>query len=168
MAHRDFTDEERAYLESLPAVAGVSGGMIRYTDEFRDSCMERYLSGDSPVRIFREAGLEPELIGHKRIERCIARWRPRDISEGAGDRNCDLAKQNQLMKTRIAVLEELVELAEARSSRVVSKAKRFALIERLRDELAGFSISEACHALGVSVAGYYHWRSTQAKQAEEA
>lgn len=168
MAHRDFTDEERAYLESLPAVAGVSGGMIRYTDEFRDSCMERYLSGASPVRIFREAGLDPELIGHKRIERCIARWRPRDIDEGTGGRNCDLAKQNQLLKTRIAVLEELVELAHARSNRVVSKSKRFALIERMRDEQPEFSISEACHALGVSVAGYYHWRSTQAKRAREA
>ncbi|EIJ25698.1 hypothetical protein [Bifidobacterium longum] len=30
---------------------------------------------ESPVRIFREAGLDPRIIGNKRIERCIARWK---------------------------------------------------------------------------------------------
>lgn len=32
-------------------------------------------AGRKPVRIFREAGLDPRIIGNKRIERCIARWK---------------------------------------------------------------------------------------------
>ena len=31
-------------------------------------------NGESPTVLFREAGLGPELIGEKRIERCMHRW----------------------------------------------------------------------------------------------
>lgn len=70
-----FTAKERAYLMSLPAVADVTAQRIRYSDQFRVECMVRYAAGESPTALFREAGLDPELIGYKRIERCIARWK---------------------------------------------------------------------------------------------
>lgn len=70
-----FTPEEREYLQSLPAVANVTPRRITYTHEFKRYCMRRYNEGESPVHLFREAGLGPELIGHKRIECCFARWR---------------------------------------------------------------------------------------------
>lgn len=66
---------EIAYLSALPAVERVAGNRIIYTEEFKHSCMRRYRAGDSPVVIFREAGLDSALIGNKRIERCIARWK---------------------------------------------------------------------------------------------
>jgi hypothetical protein len=72
-----FTAKERAYLASLPAVKSVSASHIRYTDRFRVECMCRYDAGESPSSIFREAGLDPKLIGYKRVERCIARWKER-------------------------------------------------------------------------------------------
>lgn len=70
-----FTAKERAYLSSLPAVESVSASHIRYADSFRIEVMCRYDAGESPAAIFREAGLDPKLIGYKRIERCIARWK---------------------------------------------------------------------------------------------
>lgn len=69
-----FTAKERAYLASLPAVKSVSPSHIRYTDRFKVEVMCRYNAGESPSAIFREAGLDPKLIGYKRVERCIARW----------------------------------------------------------------------------------------------
>lgn len=72
---REFTRKERAYLMSLPAVLSISGRRIYYAPEFRDDCLRRYEHGESPVAMFREAGLDPKLIGYKRIERCFARWR---------------------------------------------------------------------------------------------
>lgn len=72
---REFTRKERAYLMSLPAVLSISGRRIYYAPEFRDDCLHRYEHGESPVAMFREAGLDPKLIGYKRIERCFARWR---------------------------------------------------------------------------------------------
>lgn len=77
-----FSVREIHYLESLPAVEHVSKERIRYTPEFRRECMRAYAQGESPVRIFRSAGLDPSLIGYKRIERCIARWK-RDLPNDA-------------------------------------------------------------------------------------
>ena len=53
----------------------VSATRITYSDEFKVECVRRYLKGESARKIFREAGLEPSLIGNKRIERCISRWK---------------------------------------------------------------------------------------------
>lgn len=40
--------------------------------------MRRYLRGESARKIFRESGLDPEMIGNKRIERCVSRWKNTD------------------------------------------------------------------------------------------
>ena len=75
-AARVFTPEEREYLVSLAAVDGVDGSSrIHYADWFRVECMRRYRAGARPTALFREAGLDPGLVGHKRIERAFARWR---------------------------------------------------------------------------------------------
>ena len=73
---RGFTAGQRAYLQSLAAVDAVDGrSRIYYADWFRVGCMRRYRAGEKPVDLFREAGLDPKLIGYKRIERAFARWR---------------------------------------------------------------------------------------------
>lgn len=70
-----FSEEEVAYLKSLPAVVEATSKRITYANAFKDYCMRRYAQGASPVALFREAGLDPVLVGSKRIERCFARWR---------------------------------------------------------------------------------------------
>lgn len=70
-----FTAKTRKYLGSLDAVESVTQYRICYSKEFRDDCMRRYAEGGSPAAIFREAGLDPKIIGYKRVERCIARWK---------------------------------------------------------------------------------------------
>lgn len=70
-----FSAREIRYLESLPAVARVGRDRIRYAEGFKRECVRRYAAGESPVAIFRSAGLDPSLIGYKRIERCFARWK---------------------------------------------------------------------------------------------
>lgn len=70
-----FSAEEIAYLKTLPAVADATAKRITYTEEFKIGVVQRYVQGESPVEIFREAGLEPALIGYKRIECAVARWR---------------------------------------------------------------------------------------------
>lgn len=70
-----FSPEEIKYLKSLSAVAEATAKRITYTDDFKRYCVVHYNEGASPVRMFRETGLDPALIGYKRIERCLARWR---------------------------------------------------------------------------------------------
>ena len=66
-----FSDEEIQLLRGLPAVSNVTRDRITYSDTFRQVCTIRYLAGESPPKIFREAGLPPELVGYKRIERSV-------------------------------------------------------------------------------------------------
>lgn len=70
-----FSVREVEYLESLPAVERVRSGRIVYAEAFKQEVMRRYLDGESPAEIFRSAGLDSTLIGYKRIERSMARWR---------------------------------------------------------------------------------------------
>lgn len=64
------------YLRTLPEIVRrVQSGRIYYTNSFRTQATARYAMGDRPVDIFRDNGIGPEVIGCKRIERCIARWK---------------------------------------------------------------------------------------------
>ena len=72
---KDRPDESPESREGPHAVAWVTRTRITYKDSFKRDAVTRYRQGESPVRIFREAGLDPRIIGNKRIERCIARWK---------------------------------------------------------------------------------------------
>lgn len=70
---RTIREGSREWSEAVslsPAVLKVDGTRIRYTDQFRTHLLRELLEGHGPTGIFRKAGLPPELIGGKRIERC--------------------------------------------------------------------------------------------------
>lgn len=84
-----FSDEEIQLLRGLPAVANVTRNRITYSDAFKQVCTIRYLAGESPTKIFREAGLPPDLVGCKRIERSVARWKAAAIKSVSGNDHLD-------------------------------------------------------------------------------
>ena len=123
MGMTGFSDAEMALLSGLDAVAWVTRTRITYTDSFKREAVTRYRRGESPVRIFREAGLDPRLIGNKRIERCIARWkreppdagttRPHDPAADAGREGRPAPMSVVLAQTmRINALEERLRRLE--------------------------------------------------------
>ena len=79
-----FSSEEIQLLRGLPAVANVTQDRITYSDTFKQVCTIRYLAGESPTKIFREAGLPPDLVGYKRIEGSVARWKAAAIKSVNG------------------------------------------------------------------------------------
>lgn len=178
MGARAFTDEERAYLLSLPAVTSVKGNRITYSQAFRHQCMERYRAGESPSALFSEAGLDPDLIGHKRIERAFARWRRGGRAESGDARDDDsgddvlgqrdLYRQIGVLQTKVVVLERLLGQQGALEAQGgVPKTKRFELIDDLRAEFCELCVSSACEVLNVSVGGYYRWRAANGGAARE-
>ena len=72
MTKRQFSNTEVEYLRALPA---VTPNRITYSRDFQISCMRRYLDGERPSSIFTSAGLSPAIVGRKRVERNIARWK---------------------------------------------------------------------------------------------
>lgn len=69
---RRFTQTEVYYLNTLPAVERASMDRITYSKEFQVRCMAQYLRGNGPTSIFASAGLDPKIMGGKRIERAVA------------------------------------------------------------------------------------------------
>ena len=85
-----FTAKTRKYLGSLDAVESVTQYRICYSKEFRDDCMRRYAEGGSPAAIFREAGLDPKIIGY-------SAW---NVASLAGRRKMRKRLRKSLGKTR--------------------------------------------------------------------
>lgn len=70
-----LTEKEIKLLARNPNVRAVSSAEIQYTKAFKLHFIKRYLEGDTPSNIFRNAGLKPEVLGYKRIERATYRWK---------------------------------------------------------------------------------------------
>ncbi len=84
-AGKPFDEEERRVLTALDAVDSCSAKRIVWNRAFIELAKGELAMGTSPTVIFRRAGVGPEVIGHKRIERCVARWRGQMEKERTGD-----------------------------------------------------------------------------------
>lgn len=107
-----FSPEEIKYLKSLSAVAEATAKRITYADDFKRYCVVHYNEGASPVRMFREAGLDPALIGYKRIERCLARWRESQ-DEILNSGNAKAGADSELFRSGAAGAPNIPESARA-------------------------------------------------------
>lgn len=70
-----FTNEEMAILQANKNVLRCSSKRVQYTEEFKRESLKKHEQGTKPMQIFKEAGLDVELIGRKAPKWCIERWR---------------------------------------------------------------------------------------------
>ena len=63
-----FTDEQVEEFRKNPYVKNVSNKAITYEEKFKEYLYEQYTNGVSPTQIFRNAGFDTDLLGHKRID----------------------------------------------------------------------------------------------------
>ncbi len=70
-----FPEPILSELKANPNIMYVNNaGYIYYSRPFKEHFVKEYLEGKSAITIFREAGLSPEVLGTKRIERAKERW----------------------------------------------------------------------------------------------
>jgi len=70
-----FSEHEVKQLESNPNVLHVTEKSISYAPEFKLAAVKAYLSGQTPMEIFRGAGFDVDVIGHEKPKHCLKRWR---------------------------------------------------------------------------------------------
>ena len=75
MAGIRFTLEHQKLLKMNPHIEKVSEKSITYKDSFKLIAIEEYMKGKTPSEIFRQAGINPEIIGRDNPKRCLRRWR---------------------------------------------------------------------------------------------
>jgi len=68
MANRKFTPEEIAEMNHNPFVNRVSESKISFTTEFKESFWKRARAGEPLAEIIRSFGLDPDVLGYRRIK----------------------------------------------------------------------------------------------------
>lgn len=140
--------EELQMLRDLPAVANVSKDRVTYSNAFKQVCVIRYLAGESPTKIFREAGLPPELIGYKRIERSVARWKAAVLKSVNGSSNMSNGEIiTELVNLYVHAVTRKEKLDDIAGIANPDKAN----IENAPNSLDGANVSGGCISADVPV-----------------
>ena len=74
MNKRIFTKEEIDILSSNENISRCSERSITYSKDFKIEAVKLYEQGMTPSEIFRQAGLDKNLIGREQPKRCLKRW----------------------------------------------------------------------------------------------
>ena len=86
MAKKPLNAEEIAELRSSPYVASIIGNRINFTPEFKRMAYDQLMNGKTMRMIFEEHGIDPEILGDKRIWSITAKIRTNaDREEGFTD-----------------------------------------------------------------------------------
>jgi len=75
MGKRIFNKEQIKTLLQNPNVAGCSEKSISYRKDFKILAVKKYHEGLPPSEIFRQAGFNIGIIGHKTPKECLQRWK---------------------------------------------------------------------------------------------
>jgi transposase len=70
-----FNEHQCRVLAKNPNVASVSERAIQYTPEFKLRAVKENLDGKGPATIFSESGFDLEIIGTKKAQSALDRWR---------------------------------------------------------------------------------------------
>ena len=63
-----FTKEQIERLQISPYVKSISPSTIRFTEEFKKYFYQKHKAGTSARSIFIECGIDPDVLGQKRID----------------------------------------------------------------------------------------------------
>lgn len=121
MARGKLSEKEIRILKRNKQVIDVDEKRIIYSNEFKELFIKEYLTGKKPGQIFADAGLNPNILGSKRIERATARWKESYYAETLG--------KYQAWEIRKANSENRKTELEAKRERI--KKQRKAYIKRL-------------------------------------
>ena len=95
-----LTPRQQNKLRKNKYIKSVTDYRIYYTDTFKEYFIHEYINGRGPSDIFKGAGIDPSLLGSKRIERAAARWREKYDIQDIGTPMLELRKKRKPAKER--------------------------------------------------------------------
>lgn len=99
-----LTNKEIEHLRLIPYISSVNRTRIAFSNEFKLLFIEQYYHNNiGPTEIFRMYGIDPKLIGSKRIESAARRWK-KSWSVGVLGKNKDY---NSKSVDDISTIEQL-------------------------------------------------------------
>ncbi|MCI1231932.1 MAG: hypothetical protein LKG12_07645 [Bifidobacterium tibiigranuli] len=123
------------YVRGLDAVASANEDRITYAYWFKREVVAGLRCGASPSSMFREARLGSEVIGYKRIERAVYRWRRNPkLIEASKSAKCSTPTHLPIKPAEVADKSVPMSVFLAQSARLNSIEEQ---LEQLRREVAG-------------------------------
>ena len=107
---KTFTEEELKAIRSNPYVKSATTRMVRFTVAFKEEFWRRYSEEcQPPQKIVKELGLDPEVLGKKRIDG-IAMHIREDVDSGEGFRDVrkvseQISESDQRLPTSTAIIK---------------------------------------------------------------
>lgn len=130
MGRGKLTQEEIEELRRNPYVVSVDSARIKYSDDFKKLFMCKYLNGERPGNIFRNAGFDTTVLGSKRVERACSRWRAMycsgaldiDIPDSGADGRFEAAEHIKLLRGLIRKQEHVIKRQRAELEEMKKRA----------------------------------------------
>lgn len=138
MAGIRFTLEQQELLGINPNIEKISEKSITYKDTFKLMAIEEYAMGKTPSEIFKQAGINPEIIGVKNPTRCLERWKKSYFKQGdvgliGEKRGCS---RNGRHKVGDLTIEERLRAAEAKIAYLEMENQFLKKLEELERRLS--------------------------------
>lgn len=73
MGNHYFTDEQIKILESNPYIQKITYKSIKYSQHFKEEFWRLYSQGKTPSSILSSFGIDPHILGQKRISNIVQR-----------------------------------------------------------------------------------------------
>lgn len=121
---KTFTEEELSEIRANPYVKSATASTVHFTASFKEEYWRRYtVECQSPCKILKEFGLDPEVLGQKRIDGITRHIREQaDSGEGFydvrkmterkpmdGDQQLPTSRAILKMQHKIAYMEQELE-----------------------------------------------------------
>lgn len=88
MSNALFTDEQLAALRSNPNARMATRKSIQFSEQFKLDFVRQYGQAKLPIQVFRDAGLDVETIGRKRLKKANKKWlRKRAVGKSVASGN---------------------------------------------------------------------------------
>ena len=132
MGKNYFTPEQVEELRKNKYIKHVSEKAITYTEEFKERFMLEYNSGKLPSQILLEMGLNPKILGKKRLDGIVATIKRQSVSPtGFKDTRADSSGKPL---TRELSQEELIERQKQEIELLKAKVEYLSLLRRAERE----------------------------------
>ena len=114
-----FTDAQVKKLSKNKWIKNITNKGITYTDEFKYKLVKECENYKRfPQDVFRECGIDPEIVGIIRIQNCAYRWRKQikntgEISDTRTTKSGNTVKRELSDKEKLERAEAKIKLLEA-------------------------------------------------------
>ena len=79
---QELSDYQRRVLLNNPNVEKITEKHVIYKSSFKIKVVEKYLNGQKPDEIFKEAEINPKYFIKKYCQFCIKRWKKKYFDQG--------------------------------------------------------------------------------------